>query len=88
MNMSTFEVIQRLAADMLRLPSEQVLRATTLSDAGIDSLSAVDLIFAIERRFSIAIAAEDVWRVRSLRDLAGVVDRLLTRRTHCHEELP
>lgn len=82
--MDTFDTIHRIAVERLRLPPERLLRATTLSDAGIDSLSAIDLILAIETRFSIAIDADDVDRVRSLRDLAVLVDRIITRKAHAH----
>jgi acyl carrier protein len=84
--MDTFIAIQRLATDLFGIPDDVLLSARTLRDAGIDSLSASDLIFAIEARFGISIAAEDITPVRSLRDLAVVVDRLVTRRTHCHDE--
>jgi acyl carrier protein len=84
--MDTFETVYRLAADMLRLPAERLLHATTLSEAGIDSLSSIDLIFALETRFSIAIEAEDVRCVQSLRDLAVMIDRIVTRKAHCHDE--
>lgn len=67
---------------MLSIPSERLLRATTLSEAGIDSLAAIDLIFAIESRFGVSITSEDLNQVRSLRDLATVVDRLISRKAH------
>jgi acyl carrier protein len=84
--MDTFIAIQRLATDLFGVPDDLLLVARTLRDAGIDSLSGADLIFAIEAQFGISIAAEDLASVRSLRDLAVVVDRLITRRTHCHDE--
>jgi acyl carrier protein len=84
--MSTFDTIHQLAAEKLRLPAERLLRATTLNEAGVDSLAAVDLIFAIETRFAIAINPEDVAGVQSLRDLAVLVDRIITRKAHSHDE--
>jgi acyl carrier protein len=84
--MDTFTRIHRLASDMFGIPIEPLLRARTLGDAGIDSLLATDLVFAIEARFAISIAVEDVSNVQSLRDLAVVVDRLVTRKTHDHDE--
>jgi acyl carrier protein len=83
--MDTFDTIHRIAVERLRLAPERLLRATTLGEAGIDSLSAIDLILAIETRFSIAIDAEDMDRVRSLRDLAVLVDRIITRKAHTHD---
>jgi len=84
--MDTFDTIHRLATERLRLPGPRLLYANTLSDAGIDSLAAVDLIFAIEARFAITVSPEDVGSVRSLRDLAVLVDRIITRKAHCHDE--
>ncbi len=84
--MDTFDTIHRLAADTLGVPAELLLRAKTLEDAGLDSLATLDLIFAIEARFAISIPAEDVGCVRSLRELAVVVDRLVTRKAHCPED--
>jgi acyl carrier protein len=84
--METLDTIHRLAVDICKVPGERLLQANTLNEAGIDSLSAIDLIFAIETRFSIAIEPNDVGCVQSLRDLAVLVDRLVTRRTHCHDE--
>ena len=83
--MDTFTTIHRLATDMFSIPTEPLLRARTLREAGIDSLGAIDLIFAIESRFRISITPEEIDSVRSLRDLAAVVDRLVTRRTHSPE---
>jgi acyl carrier protein len=83
--MDTFDTIHRIAVERLRLAPERLLRATTLGEAGIDSLSAIDLILAIETRFSIAIDAEEMDRVRSLRDLAVLVDRIITRKAHTHD---
>ena len=84
--METIDVIQRLATDVCRIPGEVLLRAGTLRDAGIDSLAAIDLVFAIENRFAITIGAEDVANVHSVRDLAVMVDRLVTRKAHTNEE--
>jgi acyl carrier protein len=86
--MDTFTTIQRLAIETLDVQEEPLLRAKTLKEAGIDSLAAIDLVFAIEARFGIAIPAEDLSNVRSLRDLAVVADRLISRKTHGRDESP
>ncbi len=77
--METLNTIRRLAVDTLNVPEEPLLRATTLREAGIDSLSAVDLVFAVETHFGIVITGDELARVRSLRDLAVVADRLISR---------
>ena len=80
--MDTFMALHRLTADMFDIPPEPLSRAQTLLEVGIDSLKSVDLVLAIEKHFAISIAAEDLGDVRSLQELAAVVDRLITRKAH------
>jgi acyl carrier protein len=84
--MDTLTTIQRLASEQLDIPTETLMRARTFDEAGIDSLATLDLIGTIETRFAISIAPEDLDGVASLRDLASVVDRLASRKTHAYEE--
>jgi acyl carrier protein len=84
--MDTCTTIQRLAAERLDIPTETLLHARTLREAGIDSLATIDLIADIETRFAIAIAPEDLEGVQSLQDLAAVVDRLAKRKSPAYEE--
>lgn len=84
--MDTFTTIHRLATRMFGVPMDPIVRSLPLAEAGIDSLSVTDLVFAIEAHFAVSIAAEELGGVRSLRDVAVVVDRLVTRRTHKHDE--
>lgn len=83
---NTLAVLRRIAMESFGVPSDLVLYARTLRDAGFDSLSAADLIVEVEARFSISVAIEDLRSVRSLQDLSVVIDRLITRRTHCYDE--
>ena len=76
MSYQTIDIVRRLASEALNLPAGVVAKATTLQEAGIDSLSAIDLIFAIEAHFGITIAPNDMDRMHSLADLAASVDRL------------
>lgn len=84
--METYDTLQRLAAEALGVPPDILQRAKTFREAGIDSLDTLDLIFTIEARFDICLGPEDVMNVYSLRDLAVVVDRLVTRKAHDHVE--
>ena len=85
MTTHTLDTVRRLAVETLNVAEEPLLRATTLQEAGIDSLAAIDLVFTIEGHFGITIAAEELARVRSLRDLAACADRLISQETRCHE---
>jgi acyl carrier protein len=78
--MDTFDIIRRLAIDTLNVAEEPLLRATTLNEAGIDSLAAIDLVFAIEGHFGISLSASELARVRSLQNLAAIVQE------HRHDE--
>jgi acyl carrier protein len=76
MTPASLDTVRRLAIETLRLPESAVTQARTLREAGIDSLTAIDLIVAIENHYGISIAAQDMENVQSLNDLALCVDRL------------
>ena len=88
---TTFDTIRRLAVDTLDVPEIALLRARTLREAGVDSLATLDLLSAIEAYYGIHIAAEELADVRSLRDFAALVERLLSRQARhfeVHHESP
>ena len=82
---TTFETIRRLARDTLDVPEPMLLRAATLREAGVDSLGAIDLVFAIEAHYGITISPEQLACVRSLKDFAAVAERLIAREV-CRQE--
>jgi acyl carrier protein len=84
--MDTYTMIQRLAAERLGISLETLRFARTFAEAGIDSLATLDLISSIEAGFGIGIAPEDLEGVHSLSDLAALVDRLVSRKSHAFEE--
>jgi acyl carrier protein len=51
-------------------------RATSLQDAGIDSLDALNILFDIEETFDISIPDEDARRIRTVGDIIDMVSRL------------
>jgi acyl carrier protein len=48
-------------------------------EAGIDSLSTIDLVWAVEGHFDITLPPDELQQLRSLADLAASVDRLTAR---------
>ena len=60
-------VKQDVAADGLT-------RTTLLADAGVDSLDALNILFAIEEHFSIVISDQ---RARAIRTLGDVIDTVM-----------
>lgn len=85
MTPDSLDTVRRLAVETLNLPASAVARASTLREAGIDSLAALDLIVAIEVHYGISIAARDVEHIQSLNDLAVSVDRLTGSEAHRYE---
>jgi acyl carrier protein len=76
MNPHSLSTVQRLAAETLGLPLHAMAPNVTLREAGIDSLSTIDLLFAVEGHFDITLPPQELQQLRSLSDLAASVDRL------------
>ena len=76
MTSQSLSIVQRLAAETLDLPLDEMTSTITFREAGIDSLSTLDLLFAVEGHFDITLPPEELKQLRSLSDLAESVDRL------------
>jgi len=86
MTPQTLQTVRQLAVETLNVPESTLARTTTLREAGIDSLAAIDLIFAVEGHYGISIAEAEVEQMRSLTDLAASVDRLTAHEARRHGE--
>jgi acyl carrier protein len=82
--MDTTAAIETLAMEKLNVSPERLRAATTFDEAGIDSLAAIDLVFAIEAHFGILLDADDLFRVRSLNDLIALVDAVVNGKVSTH----
>jgi len=78
--MNATDTVKQLAAERLDVPAERLQAASTLREAGIDSLAVIDLIVAIEERLGISFPERDLESMRSFDDLASVVERLLAEK--------
>lgn len=58
------------------LPDEQLTPATALADAGIDSLDALTILFAIEERFHISIPDDRARGMKTFGDMIDIVESL------------
>lgn len=85
MTPQSLETVRSLALSTLNLPHRRLNETTTLQEAGIDSLATLDLVFAVEGHYGIRIGPTDIANLRSLRDLAACVDRLIGEEEYCHE---
>lgn len=74
--MDTLLVIKELAAKQFGGEPDSVDADAPVDQLGIDSLGFLEFLFELEDRFGIPIPQDSVGGVRTLRDLAGVVDTL------------
>lgn len=59
---------------------KDIEQANALEDIGIDSLDVLELVFAIENRFSISIKNEELTEIETIDDLVGLVQHHVTSR--------
>ena len=74
------ELIQRvlkMIATSKRIPLETVTIDSEFQQLGIDSMDAVEILFALENEFDISIPDEEVRSVRNVRQMCEGVERLL-----------
>ena len=77
----TREEIQRTLIDIVRkekdIPDEKLSPETPLADAGIDSLDALTILFAIEEQFHISIPDDKARSMKTFGDMVDVVQQLV-----------
>jgi acyl carrier protein len=74
------ELIQRVLkviATSKRIPIETVTIDSEFQQLGIDSMDAVEILFALENEFDITIPDEEARAVRSIRDMCAGVEKLV-----------
>jgi acyl carrier protein len=74
------EMIQRVLkviATSKRIPLETVTIDSDFQQLGIDSMDAVEILFALENEFDISIPDEEVRTVRNVRDMCSGVEKLV-----------
>jgi acyl carrier protein len=78
------ELIQRVLkviATSKRIPLETVTIDSDFLQLGIDSMDAVEILFAMENEFDITIPDEDVRSVRNIRQMCEGVEKLLAAKS-------
>jgi acyl carrier protein len=74
------EMIQRVLkviATSKRIPLETVTIDSDFQQLGIDSMDAVEILFALENEFDISIPDDEVRSVRNVRDMCNGVEKLV-----------
>ena len=77
MSESTLEIVKAALIYQLRLDPEEVKPESLISDdLGADSLDAVELIIALEEQLNITIDEGDAEKLRTVADVAELIDKL------------
>ena len=71
------ERVLKTIATSKRIPVEQVTIDSEFQQLGIDSMDAVEILFALENEFDISIPDEEVRNVRNVRQMCEGVERLV-----------
>jgi acyl carrier protein len=75
------ERVRKVIAASKRIPEDRVTVDSTFEELGIDSMDAVEILFALENEFDISIPDEEVKTVRNVRQMVEGVERLLAAKS-------
>ena len=76
----TQRVLKTIATSK-RIPAETVTVDSEFQELGIDSMDAVEILFALENEFDISIPDEEARSVRNVREMAEGVEKLVAAKT-------
>ena len=68
----------RIIAETQRVPLDTIKAESTFEELKIDSLDGINIVFAIENEFNISVPDEAAKSLRSVRDVAEGVEKLVT----------
>ena len=67
----------RVIAETQHIPEENITAESTFEELGIDSLDGINILFGIENEFGINVSDDAAKTMRSVRDVAEGVEKLL-----------
>ncbi|HYU25177.1 MAG TPA: phosphopantetheine-binding protein [Thermoanaerobaculia bacterium] len=78
----TRDEIERKLIDIVRheksdIPDEKLTAETPLAEAGIDSLDALTILFAIEEEFHVSIPDDQARSMKTFGDMIDIVEALV-----------
>lgn len=84
---SVQDVIFDTIASDARIPRENITLDSTLTDLGIDSLEAIEIVFNLEERFKIGFPDRDPsFDTGTVRGLVNAVERLLAEQAEKNQQ--
>jgi acyl carrier protein len=75
------ERVRKTIATSKRIPEDRVTLDSAFEELGIDSMDAVEILFALENEFDISIPDEEVKTVRNVRQMVEGVEKLLAAKS-------
>jgi acyl carrier protein len=69
--------VRKAIASSKRIPIETITIDSDFQQLGIDSMDAVEILFALENEFEINIPDDDVREVRNVRQMCEGVEKLV-----------
>jgi acyl carrier protein len=75
------ERVLKVIATSRRIPLETVSIDSEFQQLGIDSMDAVEILFALENEFDISIPDDDVRNVRNVRQICEGVEKLVAAKS-------
>jgi acyl carrier protein len=69
--------VLRIIAETQRKDPAQVTIDSSFEELGIDSMDAVNIVFALENEFNINVPDEEMKNIRSVRDIVEGVQKLV-----------
>lgn len=76
---SSYETLQKIFIDDLKVPADLVTPEATLKDMDFDSLAIVELAVILERELGVEIPEDELQEVATLKDMALLVDDRVAR---------
>jgi acyl carrier protein len=73
--------VLRVIATTKHIPPETVTIESEFEQLGIDSMDAVEILFALENEFDVSIPDDEVRTVRNVRQMCEGVERLLAAKS-------
>lgn len=80
--MDTLQTIKELAATQFDTSVEGMDENAPVDQLGIDSLGFLEFMFEVEDKFGVSVPQESLAGVRTLKELAGVVDNVLAAKNN------
>lgn len=72
--------VKRIISEITEVPEDELKEdADFTSELGIDSMMALEMVAAIEKKYKIVIPEEDIPNIRSLKNIYSILEKSLKK---------